>query len=87
MHAQIVSGQRPFPEARNDMQVIAKVVAGRRPRWAPASTTDDADLEDFKWLAELCWNRRAAERPPIRHVVRLFRLPAETVRAVRHAVT
>ena len=82
-----MSGRRPFPEALNDMQVIAKVVAGRRPKWAPATAANDADSEDFKWLAKQCWSPRAAQRPPIRHVVRLFRLPAETVRAVRHAVT
>jgi hypothetical protein len=61
---QIFSGQVPFPEAKNDTAVVAKVLRGVRPVKVEDAHHRGLTAVVWGWL-ENCWEEDPISRPPM----------------------
>ena len=66
---QIVSGACPFPDLKNEKQVIHQIGRGRRPEWPLPHEGDAQIISALGDLARACWADDPATRPSMRSLV------------------
>ncbi|EPS97213.1 hypothetical protein FOMPIDRAFT_38435, partial [Fomitopsis schrenkii] len=66
---EVFAGEVPYPDARNDSQVIRKITNGQRPQ-RPSGEVTLFGLSDDVWSTMVeCWSQDRLKRPRIEHVV------------------
>ncbi|POG81705.1 kinase-like domain-containing protein [Rhizophagus irregularis DAOM 181602=DAOM 197198] len=63
---ELTSGRKPFANVEHDVDLIYKIIDGKRP-----NITDDTP-EDFANLMKKCWNPDPKKRPSATHVCEIF---------------
>ncbi|KDQ56134.1 hypothetical protein JAAARDRAFT_321639 [Jaapia argillacea MUCL 33604] len=68
---EVYTGHPPFPEEKNDYQVVVQIALGARPTCPPCRTATDR----HRWaLVETCWHPQPSERPTMQAVIETLEL-------------
>ncbi|KAJ6581711.1 kinase-like domain-containing protein [Mycena capillaripes] len=65
---EILTGEVPFHESKNDMKIILDVASGKRPS-RPSSCTGTVALDSLWNLLQKCWDGEAKNRPTAPQIV------------------
>ncbi|KAF8145052.1 hypothetical protein K438DRAFT_1442790, partial [Mycena galopus ATCC 62051] len=72
---EILTGNIPFPELKNDAAVMLRVLGGDRPRRLPACS--GPPWLDSLWdLLQICWTENQRERPTAAEIVERLQGPS-----------